>query len=224
MLKKNTVIVDDPFADRQYEATLARRSYSYQEGRPERRFHFKVKELDKAKQFKLLEIEGHRFHVLKNVEDLHDELIGMHILLRLSPDEFLQFRGLVKPGPVEIQRMGIDESPIIRCFGGAQHWSSHSEGSQEFYKHIVRFYPIDSSASRVNIASGHQQIAQSKMILALSARYEALVKELTENGQITQENSMAFMAEEWQGLIDDEREMILRSKLKEVHDAELELF
>ena len=70
LLKKGTVTVADPFADRQYEATLVKRSSSYQEGRPERRFHFEVKELDRAKQFKLLEIEGHRFHVLKNVEDL----------------------------------------------------------------------------------------------------------------------------------------------------------
>ena len=223
LLKKDTVTVDDPFADRQYEAALVRRSSGYQEGRPERWFHFEVKEVDKAKQFELLEIEGHRFHVLKNVEDLHDEKIGMHILLRLSPDEFLQFRGLLKPGPVEIQRIGIDENPIIRRFGGAQYWSSHNEGSQEFYKHIVRFYPIDSPASRVSVASGHDQIAQSKMILALSARYEALVRMLTESGQITQENSMALMAEEWQGLIAAEQEVILRSKLKEVQDAELEL-
>ena len=54
LLKKDTVTVDDPFADRQYEAALVRRSSSYQEGRPERWFHFEVKELDKAKQFKLL--------------------------------------------------------------------------------------------------------------------------------------------------------------------------
>ena len=46
------------------------------EGRPERGFHFEVKEVDQAKQFELLESEGHRFHVLKNVEDLHDEKIA----------------------------------------------------------------------------------------------------------------------------------------------------
>ena len=161
---------------------------------------------------------------MKNVEDLHDGKIGMYILLRLSPDEFLKCRGLLKPGPVEIQRIGIDENPIIRRFGGAQYWSSHNEDSQEFYKHIVRFYPIDAPPSRVSIASGHKQIAQTKMILALSARYEALVKMLTESGQITQENGMALMAEEWQRLIDDEREVLLRSRLHEVQDAELELY
>ena len=179
--------------------------------------------MDVAPQFTMLEIEGHRFHVLKNTEDQHDQVIGMHILLRLSEDEFLHFRRLLKPGPVAIQRIGIDENPIIRRFGGAQYWSSHNEGSQEFYKHIVRFYPIDLSGARGSIASGNEQIAQSEMILALSARFEALVKMLTESGQISQENGEALMAEEWQGLIDDERKLTLRSILKEVDDAELEL-
>ena len=223
LLKKDTVRVQDPFTARQYEATLTTRSSGYQEGNPARWYHFEVKELDEAKQFTLLEIEGHRFHVLKNTEDLHHEVIGMHILIRLSSDEFVQFHSLLKPGPVAIQRIGIDESPIVRRFGGAQYWSSHKEDSQEFYKQIVRFYPIDSPTGKMDIASGHEQIAQSQMILALSARYEALVKMLIESGQISRENGKALMSGEWQELIDDEREVMLRSRLTEVKDAELEL-
>lgn len=223
ILKEKTVSVDDPFADRQYEAVLIRRSSGYQEGRPERWYHFELKEMDESPKFTILEIDGHRFHVLKNTEDQHDQAIGMHILLRLSPDEFLHFRRLLKPGPVAIQRIGIDEKPIIRRFGGAQYWSSHNEGSQKFYKHIVRFYPTDLSGARGAIASANEQIAQSEMILALSARFEALVRILTEGGQISQENAETLIAKEWRGLIDDNRELVLRSTLKRVDDAELEL-
>ena len=223
LLQKDTVGVQDPFTARQYKATLTKKSSGYQEGNPARWYRFEVKELDEAKRFAQVEIEGQRFHVLRNIEDFHHEVIGIHILLRLSPDEFVQFHSLLKPGPVEIQRIGIDESPIVRRFGGAQYWSSHKEDSQEFYKQIVRFYPIDSSTGRVGIASGHEQIAQSQMILALSARYEALVRMLMESGQLSQENGEALMSGEWQGLIDDEREVMLRSRLTEVRDAHLEL-
>lgn len=223
LFKKSTVMVDDPFVDRQYEAVLAKTSSSYQEGLPDRRFQFKVKELDKAKRFDMLEIEGHQFHVLKNVEDLHDEMIGMHILLRLSPEEFLKFCRLLKSGPVNIRRIGIDEDPIVRRFGGAQYWSLHTEKSHEFYKQIVRFFPLELPESRLNIASRHEQNAHSHMLLSLSARFEALAKILADNGHIAQEENMSLLDDEREGLIDDERRIILRSKLKKVHDAELEL-
>ena len=223
LIKKDTVRVQDPFTARQYEATLTKRSSSYQAGNPARRYHFEVKELDEAKQFTLLDIEGHRFHVSKNIEDLHGKVIGMHILLRLSSDEYVQFHSLRKQGSVAIQRIGIDESPIVMRFGGAQYWSLHKEDSQEFYKQIVRFYPIDFPPSELDIALGHVQAAQSQMILALTARYEALVKMLIESGQLSRENGEALISSEWQGLIDSEREIMLRSRLTKVADAELEL-
>ena len=223
LLKKDTVGVQDPFAERKYKATLSKKSSGYQEGNPARWYRFEVKELDEAKRFVQLDIEGQRFHVLRNIEDFRHEVIGIHILLRLSPDEFVQFHSLLKPGPVPVQRIGIDESPIVRRFGGAQYWSLHKENSQEFYKQIVRFYPIDSPTGRVGIASGHEQIAQSQMILALVARYEALVRMLMESDQLSRENGEALISGEWQGLIDDERRVMLRSRLTEVRDAELEL-
>ena len=224
LLKKDTVEVQDPFADRQYEATLTRKSSVYQEGRPERRYHFEVKELDEATPFESLEIEGHTFTVIKNSETLHDDdVVGLNILLRLSPEEFQEFQSMLTLSQINIKRIGIDESPIVRRFGGALYWSSHQDGSQNFYKQIARFYPTEPEPRPFNIASGHEQLAQSRMILALSTRYEALVKLLVENGQITKESGEALMAEEWKGLIDDERKVIMRSKLTEVDDAELEL-
>ena len=64
LLKKDTVTVEDPFADRQYQATVARKSSGYQEGRPERWYHFELKELDQPIPFELLEVEGHTFTVI----------------------------------------------------------------------------------------------------------------------------------------------------------------
>ena len=220
LLKNNTVEVEDPFTDRQYKAILTSKSSIYQEGRSGKRYHFKVKELDEAPRFAQLEVNGHCFDVLKNTESLHKDVIGIHTLLRLSPEEFLKFRSLLELDSFEIRRLGIDESPVVRRLGGALYWSSHQEQSQRYYKQIVRFFPTDDPPPRIHIAI---EKAQSRMILALSARYEALVKMLVENGQISQENGEDLISGEWRGMINDERRIILHSKLTEVADAEIEL-
>ena len=224
LLKKDTVTVEDPFADRQYEATVARTSSGYQEGRPERWYHFEMKELDEPIPFELLEVEGHTFTVIRNTERLHkDDVIGIYVLLRLSPEGFREFQRLLSLSQINIRRIGIDESPIIRRFGGALYWSSHVEGSQRFYKQIARFFPVDPEAGRARISLMNDQMAQSRMLVELSARYEALVRTLVDNGQLTQENRDALISEDWKELISDEREVMIRSKLTEVRDAELEL-
>ena len=223
LLKRDTVEVDDPFTNRKYEAILSRKSSSYQEGRREKWYHFEVRELDEAPTFAQLEIEGHSFNVLRNVESLYDDVIGIHVLLRLSPEEFLTVHHLLELGSVMIRRVGIDASPIARRFGGALYWSSHEEESQKYHKQIVRFFPVDDPPSKTGISLQRDQIAQSRIILALSARYEALVRVLVEDGQISQESGERLMSDEWQSLIEDERRVMLRSKLTEIDDAELEL-
>ena len=223
LLKKDSVTVEDPFADRQYEATVARKSSRYQEGRPEKWYNFEVKEMDEVIPFESLEIEGHMFNVIRNTEQLHDDVIGLYILLRLSPEEFQEFQSLLRLSRINIRRIGIDEIPIVRRFGVALYWSSHEEGSQRFYKQIARFFPVDPEPGRTGISLMNDQMAQSQMLVALSARYEALVKILVDNGQLTQENRDALMSEDWKELISDEREVMIRSKLTEVRDAELEL-
>ena len=224
LLKKDSVTVEDPFADRQYEATVARKSSRYQEGRPEKWYNFEVKEMDEVIPFESLEIEGHTFNVIRNTEQLHDDdVIGLYILLRLSPEEFQEFQSLLRLSRINIRRIGIDEIPIVRRFGGALYWSSHEEGSQRFYKQIARFFPVDPEPGRTGISLMNDQMAQSQMLVALSARYEALVKILVDNGQLTQENRDALMSEDWKELISDEREVMIRSKLTAVRDAELEL-
>ena len=223
LLKKDTVEVEDPFSDRKYEAILTRKSSSYQEGRRKRRYHFEVRELDEAPPFTELEIEGHSFNVLRNTESLHRDVIGIHVLLRLSPREFLTFHTFLDLESIKIRRVGIDESPVALRFGGELYWSSHEEESQRYYKQIVRFFPIDDPPSKAGISLQRGQIAQSRMILALSARYEALVKVLVESGQIDRESGEGLIFDEWQSLIEDERRIILRSNLTKIDDAELEL-
>ena len=225
LFERASVTVDDPFTNSQYEAALHGKSSMYQEGRPGKTYRFEVKELDEAPQFEQLEIEGHTFTVIRNSERLYskDSVIGLDILLRLSPEEFQTFQSLRRLGPIIIRRVGIDESPIVRRFGGALYWSSHEGGSERFYKQIARFFPAEFPLSGYSIASGQEQDAQSQMILALSARLEALVKTLVANGQVSQEIGEALISDEWRKLIDDERAVMMASKLSEVNDADLEL-
>ena len=79
LFERDSVTVDDPFTNRQYEAALHGKSSMYQEGRPGTTYRFEVKELDEeAPQFKQLEIEGHTFTVIRNSESLYskDSVIG----------------------------------------------------------------------------------------------------------------------------------------------------
>ena len=224
LFKKKTAIVDDAFTNRQYEATLHRKSSMYQEGRPGKTYRFEVKELDEAPQFEQLEIEGHTFAVIRNAERLHeDNVICLNVLLRLSPDEFQTFQSLRKLGPITIRRVGIDENPIARRFGGALYWSSHEDGSARFYKQIARFFPSEYPLGGYSFASGQEQHAQSQMILALTARFEALVDVLVENGHVSQETGESLVSDEWRKLVDGERALMIASGLTEVNDADLEL-
>ncbi len=222
--KSETVEVDDPFSDKLYEANLSQESYGFREGHPKRWYRFEVKELDEVPKFNSLEIDGCRFRVLRNTEDLvRDGVKREDILLRLSLEEFKEVQDLLNRDTVTIRRVGIDDDPVIRRFGGALYWSLHQEGSQEFYKQIVRLFPSDYPPSKVVLASGQQQIAQSRMILNLLASYESLLELLAENGQIRREDAESLLSKGLRELVGQERAMMIFSKLTEVQDAEIEL-
>ena len=224
LLQRDKVNVIDPFANRTYEATIRRKSDSYTVGQPGRRYNFEVKELDEAKRFNMLEIDGHHFPVVRNVEKLHGDVIGVHALLQLSQEDFDKFRRLLlKPDPFQVRRLGIDEAPIVRRLGGALYWSVHPEGSLKVYKQIVRFFPTDHPGSKLVVAPGLSHFNHSRMLVALSARFEALVGLLVENGQLSKGNGDSLLSDEWRNLINDEREASIRSQITEVKDAELEL-
>ena len=61
------------------------------------------------------------------------------------------------------------------------------------------------------------------MVMALTARYEALLEILAESGHISRDNVDTLMTDDWRGLTEDARRILLISKLTEVEDADLEL-
>ena len=225
LFKEKTVDVTDPFAGRQYAATVESKSSTYREGRHHRTYYFEVKELDEATPFERLEIEGHAFSVIRNTETFHNDydVIGIHTLLRLSPSEFRSFQSLIRPGPIEIRRVSIDDEPIVRRFGGGLYWSEHEEESLTSYKQIARFYPTDDLPKQVTIAGGREQAAYSRMILDLTGRFAALLDELIKAGQVSKEVGDSLMSADWRVLVGDDRANAIRSRLEKVDDAESEL-
>ena len=142
---REVVTVADPVARRKYEAKIDRSwSSSYQEGRPTKSYQFTLREIDRAKAFPSLQIEGETFAVLRNTEtDRGDGGVIAHVLLRLSPEEFETFHSLIKPGTVQILRQGVDDEPVERRFGRVASWSRHEEDSQTYYKQVVNFYDLE---------------------------------------------------------------------------------
>ena len=220
LLNKRRGTVDDGFAGRQYEATLTLKSSSYQSGRPGKFYRFEVKELDSVSTFEVLEIEGQSFRVIRNTETFRDEVIGIHALLSLSSEEFQSFHRLVKPGPVQMRRLAIDAGPVAQRFGGALHWSLDKESSPLTYKQIVNLFPADHSPNRWSIASAQDLSALSSVVLDLSARYEALLDHLVDGGHLGQEGAQRLKEETRDNLLDTDRRAVIRSRLREIDDAE----
>lgn len=139
--KEGTVAVSDPTGG-QYEGRIDRNwSSSQQQGGPVRRYWFTIREVDRAKPFAALQIEGETFTVLRNTETVTSSgEIGIHVLLKLSPEEFTAFLPLLKPGPVNMLRVGVDKGPIERRFGAVVDWSYHEDDSGAYYKQAVNFY------------------------------------------------------------------------------------
>ena len=222
LLNKRTVTVVDDFAGRQYQATLAVTLTSHQSGRPGKFYQLEVKEVDPVRPFEMLEIEGQYFQVIRNTETFDDEVIGIHVLLGLSSDEFLSFHKLLKPGPIQIRRIGIDEAPITQRLGGALYWSLDKDSSPLTYKQIVNLFPAEDVPARLAIAAAQDQSALAAMVLALSARCEALLNLLVDSGYLSQENAERLKEEPWDKLVDTDRQATIRSKLREIDDAELD--
>ena len=223
LFTQETVHVEDPFANRSYKATLYKLSDSYQVGNPEHHYVVETKELDIWPQFNILEIEGHQFPVLKCFEtDEKNDAIGRHVLLKLTKGQFIELQNLSELPTVQIKRIGVDEEPITVCFGGGMHWSRHEEGSVEYYKQIVTFFPPDLSWSKVYIASGPIQNALARMIVALSGRFEALLDELSKNTTISPERRTELLGDDWKGLLDKKRVDQIIWEIEKVADADEE--
>jgi hypothetical protein len=135
LLAKEAITVSDPVQQRTYSASISLQSTSYEDGRPERHYTIEVRESDQIPSFEIIEIDGEEFTVLeyRETED-QDETVGRHVLLKLTGDGLAHLRDRVKPGPVQVKRKGIDESPMLLRYGGAMYWSRHEEAGEEFYR------------------------------------------------------------------------------------------
>ena len=138
-------------------------------------------------------------------------------------EDFIELQNLLNPGPVQIRRVGVDEAPITVRYGSAMYWSQHTIGQETYYKHIVRFYPIDLAPSPIHLASGVAQQALILMVRTLSARFEALVDELAQKDIISQGRREELLGDDWKSLVDNSRLSEMDWEFRKVEDAETEL-
>lgn len=226
LLKLDTVQVDDPFVNRTYKASVRIISSSYQEGRQERQYEAEIRELDTWPKFSILEIDRHKFSVLKYKETEHeDDVIGRYALLRLSKDQFGKLQELFKNKTVQIRRIDVDKKSITMKFMGMEFWSEHKEGRKAYYKQIVRLFPSDYLPKhKLNLATFTELTSLAILVMSLSIRLEALINELVKNNILTGKKRDMLLQENWKKLLDKARkkEILKETNLQlcKVFDAE----
>lgn len=214
----------DPFANRSYKASLRKLLDSWQDGCPERHYTAEIRETDTPPQFKVLEVDGRQFDVMKYVETEHGvEAIGRHALLRLSKEQFTALQGILSRGTVQLKRLGVDDAPLTARCGSATYWSEHEEGGLTYFKQIVRFYPPDLPATPTGLALSADHNAVAGLVVRLSARFEALVNELTTSGFLSNEQRDRLLGKNWRGLLDEAHVAELMLQTQRLLDAEDEL-
>ncbi len=220
------VRVVDPFAGRAYDATVTIRRESYQQGALQQYF-IEIRERDEAPRYQQIEINGQAFVVQKHTEEvLEGDYVMWNAVLRLNKTELASLRNMFRlDAPVEVRRVGIDSTPEPRRIGGARYWSEHEERGRMYYKQNLHLIPMDyhSSDSRIFAASYTEQQSLTEMVVALQARFESLVDELTSSGVLPSERRDALLHEDWTMLHSSDRIDTLNRQTLRVSDAEEEL-
>jgi hypothetical protein len=228
LLKLDTVQVDEPFVNRTYKASVRLISSSYQEGRQERHYKAEIRELDMWPKFSILEIDGHKFSVLKYKEFEHEhDVIGRSALLRLSKDQFDKLRKLFENKTVQIRRIDVDKKPITMKFMGAEYWSKHKEGRKAYYKQRVGLSPPDYLPKhKLNLTTFTEFTSLAILVMSLSIRLEALINELVKNNILIGKKRDMLLQENWKKLLDKARKIEILEEtslqLCKVFDAEKE--
>ncbi len=227
LLILDSVQVDDPFVNRTYKASVRMISSSYQEGRQERHYEAKIRELDTWPKFSILEIGRYKFSVLKYKEtEYEDGIIGRFALLRLSKDQFGKLQELFKNKTVQIRRIDVDKKSITMKFMGVKYWSEHKEGRKTYYKQRVNFFPPETSVSKKNLATSTEVTSLAIFVLSLPIRLEALINELVKNNILTGKKRDMLLQKNWKKLLDKARkkEILKETNLQlcKVLDAEEE--
>ena len=221
------IAVGDPFANREYMATLNLRISSSSSDSFKQHFQFDVKEIDIAPQFDTIEIEARTFTVIQNAKEMHgpnDD--GVYALVRLSEEEFWQLRELMSQDSVVVRRVGVDEKKEVMLwrFGGALYWSEHDDGDAKYYKHIVGFFPSKDEpdtdrSDRFNIAPAVEMFNVGRATIDLTYRFEALLHALVRNGQISGEIREDILTSNTKELVDDGRGHRILAPYTKVPDA-----
>ncbi len=220
LFTRDIVQIEDPFLNRSYQASLRKKSDSYRVGHPEHRYVAEIRELDMPPEFNTLDIEGHQFPVLKYIETEHGDVIGRHALLKLLKTQFLDLQSLLKLPTVQIKRMGADENPLTVRYGGAMRWSHHEEGEFEYYKQIVRFFPPE---YLLRSKAQTTENALIRLVVSLSARFEALLDQLLQNKLLSVEQRDELLGKDWENLVREDRLDEIIWEIERVPDAEEEL-
>lgn len=225
LLALKAVQVNDPFVQQTYPASFVIHQWSTGNGYVGREYIGEVRALDKAPEYKVIVVEGNKFQVLAAREeaDSDEESIFRTMLLQLTSSQFEIVQTLLERGeqPLSLQRVGIDEQPRTARFAGRMYWSKHTEGEETFYKQIVRFIePISFPVSKVGLALQLDQDILSRMVLALSARFQRLMDELVVAGALSSEQQTALLNDEWKALLEQNRlDQVVRERFR-VQDAE----
>lgn len=222
LLNKNKVQVEDPFIDRTYETTTFMKQNSFQVGKGEKSYVIELKEIDYPPHVYSVEIDETRLEVLKYEETLIDGKIRRHALLKVPNKQFDQFRILILNPSVKFKRIGVDESHLELRVGGESYWSQHDEDGEKYFKHNLWFLPLDSASSKLTMASGIIQTNMARILISLSAKFEILVKELSENKCISPEKQQALLSSGWTELFPKEEINKICDSFEQVEDAENE--
>jgi hypothetical protein len=179
-----------------------------------------VRELDVPPTFTELEIDGQVFRVVDYREsDPTPEGIGRHVLLRLSESELIDLWKLIRPGKLEIRRVGVDEAPIPMRLGRSIHWSEHVVDGERYFKQALHLFPPDLPPPSLSMASGAEQDALASIVVALVARVKALSNDLARAGVLTDERRKELETGAWTQLVDEARADVIGRKLYQVGDA-----
>ena len=156
ILQRDQISVYDPFSNKEYKASTKMISESYTAGTNIKSYIIEISETDLFPDVKEIEIDDEKFSVIKYEEFLTDGEIGRTAILRLNEEEFITLRNILTRKEVKFKRIGIDDKEFNLRFGSRMYWSKHKE-DQTYYKHIVRFYPINLQGSSLDFASNVEQ-------------------------------------------------------------------
>lgn len=230
---QETIQVSDPFVGQIYPASFRMVLHSYTQGQPMHSFTCKIRAIDLAPEFTVLDIAGEQYSVLASYEQVVTEQgqkgVSRSILLRLTPDQFVKVQSLLNQSEVSIRRVGVDEISLLVRPGFSMFWSEHVESGVTFYKQIVRFiYPANFPPQGPILALKIERDILYQMVIGLFARFQHLTNELVESGTLSDEKRARLFDDDlfggnWSKLLDEQGTREIGKQMYRVADAQEEL-